>query len=218
MALAITMSVMLHRLRASSATPSYTGIGVWGNNSPVFWAFDIINFVFWVGIGHAGTLISRHPVPVPQALAQRHRPLRRGHDHLRRDVRGHLPPDPRRAGPGWPSGSSPTPTSAAIWPNFRSPLLWDVFAVSTYFSVSAMFWYLGLIPDLASMRDRTHEQVPQADLHRSLSLGWRGAASPLAALREGLPAPGGPGHGPGAVGPQRGVLRLRRPPWCPAGT
>ena len=87
----------------------------------------------------------------------------------------------------------PYPNQMASGRTSARPLLWDVFAVSTYFTVSLLFWYLGLLPDLASLRDRADQPDPQARL-RLPRLGWRGASQPLAALREGLPAPGGPGH------------------------
>ena len=130
-----------------------TGIGVWGNNSPVFWAFDIINFVFWVGIGHAGTLIS--------AILFLFR--KRWRNAIARFAEAMtifavmcagLFPLIHLGRPWLAFWLLPYPNQRALWTNFRSPLLWDVFAVSTYFSVSAMFWYLGLMPDLASLRDR----------------------------------------------------------------
>ena len=111
----------------------------------------------------------------------------------------------------------PYPNQRALWTNFRSPLLWDVFAVSTYFTVSAMFWYLGLLPDIASLRDRTTNKWRKL-VYTILSLGWRGAGAPLAALREGLPAPGGPGHGPGALACTAWCPSTSPPRWCPAGT
>jgi len=154
----------------------YTGIGVWGNNRPVFWAFDIINFVFWVGIGHAGTLISAilflfrkrwrnaiarfaEAMTIFAVMCAGIFPL----IHVGRPWLAYwLFPYPNERGP--------------VWTNFRSPLLWDVFAVSTYFSVSLMFWYLGLVPDLASLRDRTEPGLRRT-AYAILSLGWRGAAT-----------------------------------------
>ncbi len=154
----------------------YKGIGVWGNNEPVNWAFDIINFVFWVGIGHAGTLISAilflfrkrwrnaiarfaEAMTIFAVMCAGLFPL----IHVGRPwLAFWLLPYPNQRGP--------------IWPNFRSPLLWDVFAVSTYFSVSLMFWYLGLVPDIASMRDRTTNKLRKL-LYGVFSVGWRGAAA-----------------------------------------
>ncbi len=152
-----------------------TGIGVWGNNSPVGWAFDITNFVFWIGIGHAGTLISA----ILYLFRQRWRTsINRAAEamtlfavicaamfplfHVGRPWRAYwLFPIPN--------------TWLDMWPNFRSPLVWDVFAVSTYGTVSFLFWYLGLIPDLATMRDRAQTRLRRI-LYGLLSLGWRGSA------------------------------------------
>ena len=90
----------------------------------------------------------------------------------------------------------PYPNSMTIWPNFRSPLIWDVFAVSTYATVSVLFWYVGLIPDLATMRDRA-EPLWVKRFYGMLALGWRGSAHALAAVRDGLAAAGGPGDAAG---------------------
>ncbi len=153
-----------------------TGIGVWGNNSPVGWAFDITNFVFWIGIGHAGTLISAILFLFRQKWRTEHQPLRRGHDHLRgRSARA----SSRRftwAGCGSIYWLAPYPNQMSLWPNFRSPLLWDVFAVSTYGTVSLLFWYLGMIPDLATLRDRA--TTPLAPVRSTACLPWAGAARP----------------------------------------
>ena len=153
----------------------YTGIGVWGNNRPVFWAFDIINFVFWVGIGHAGTLIS--------AILFLFR--KRWRNAISRFAEAMtifavmcagLFPLIHVGRPWLAFWLFPYPNQRALWTNFRSPLLWDVFAVSTYMSVSLMFWYLGLVPDLASLRDRTKNKLRKFT-YTILSLGWLGAAS-----------------------------------------
>ena len=153
----------------------YTGIGAWGNNSPVFWAFDIINFVFWVGIGHAGTLIS--------AILFLFR--KRWRNAIARFAEAMtifavicavIFPLIHVGRPWLAYWLFPYPNQRALWTNFRSPLLWDVFAVNTYFSVSAMFWYLGLIPDIASMRDRTTSKL-RKPIYTVLALGWRGAAT-----------------------------------------
>jgi len=153
----------------------YTGIGVWGNNRPVFWAFDIINFVFWVGIGHAGTLIS--------AILFLFR--KRWRNAISRFAEAMtifavmcagLFPLIHVGRPWLAFWLFPYPNQRALWTNFRSPLLWDVFAVSTYMSVSLMFWYLGLVPDLASLRDRTKNKLRKFT-YTILSLGWLGSAS-----------------------------------------
>jgi Ni/Fe-hydrogenase subunit HybB-like protein len=151
-----------------------TGIGTWGLNRTVGWAFDITNFVFWIGIGHAGTLISA----ILFLLRQQWRTsVHRAAEamtlfavlcaaifpliHLGRPWLAYwLMPYPNMRGP--------------LWVNFRSPLVWDFFAVNTYFVVSAVFWYLGLIPDLATMRDRTPPGFRRAQL-AFWSLGWNGS-------------------------------------------
>ncbi|MBI4913919.1 MAG: polysulfide reductase NrfD [Acidobacteria bacterium] len=173
-ALAITLSALGIGLGCIGYT-FFKGIGAWGNNSPVFWAFDIINFVFWIGIGHAGTLIS--------AILFLFR--KRWRNAIARFAEAMtifavlcavIFPLIHVGRPWLAFWLFPYPNQRAIWTNFRSPLLWDVFAVNTYFSVSAMFWYLGLIPDIASMRDRTTSKVRKV-IYTALSLGWRGAAS-----------------------------------------
>ena len=151
----------------------YTGIGVWGNNSPVFWAFDIINFVFWVGIGHAGTLISAilflFRMRWRNAIARFAEAMT-----IFAVMCAGIFPLIHVGRPWLAFWLFPYPNQRALWPNFRSPLLWDVFAVSTYFAVSAMFWYLGLMPDIASMRDRTDNKWRKL-AYTILALGWHGA-------------------------------------------
>ncbi len=173
-ALAITTVVMLTGLSLLGYT-IYMGIGVWGNTSPVFWAFDIINFVFWVGIGHAGTLISAilflFRMRWRNAIARFAEAMT-----IFAVMCAALFPALHTGRPWLDYFLFPYPNQRAIWPNFRSPLVWDVFAVGTYFSVSLMFWYLGLVPDIASMRDRTQSKTRKA-IYTVLSLGWRGAAS-----------------------------------------
>jgi len=150
-----------------------TGIGVWGNNSPVFWAFDIINFVFWVGIGHAGTLISAilflFRMRWRNAIARFAEAMT-----IFAVMCAGIFPLIHVGRPWLAFWLFPYPNQRAIWPNFRSPLVWDVFAVSTYFAVSAMFWYLGLLPDLASMRDRTDHKWRKL-VYSVLALGWHGS-------------------------------------------
>jgi len=150
------------------------GIGAWGNNSPVFWAFDIINFVFWVGIGHAGTLISAilflFRMRWRNAIARFAEAMT-----IFAVICAVIFPLIHVGRPWVAYWLFPYPNERALWTNFRSPLLWDVFAVNTYFSVSALFWYLGLIPDIASLRDRTTDKVRKF-IYTILSLGWRGAS------------------------------------------
>ncbi len=149
------------------------GIGIWGVNIPVGWGWAIINFVFWVGIGHAGTLISA----ILFLLRQKWR------TSINRFAEGMtiFAVICALIFPGIHVGRIwvvywlfPIPNQMSMWPNFRSPLLWDVFAVFTYFLVSLMFWYMGLIPDLATLRDRATSKIKRA-LYGFFALGWRGA-------------------------------------------
>ena len=173
-AIAITSAFLLMGVSLLGYT-IYMGIGVWGNTSPVFWAFDIINFVFWVGIGHAGTLISAilfmFRMRWRNAIARFAEAMT-----IFAVICAGIFPALHTGRPWLDFFLFPYPNQRALWPNFRSPLLWDVFAISTYFSVSLMFWYLGLVPDIASMRDRTQTRWKKA-IYTVLSVGWRGAAS-----------------------------------------
>jgi len=152
----------------------YMGIGAWGNNRPVYWAFAIINFVFWVGIGHAGTLIS---AILLLFRARWRNAIARAAEAMTifAVMCAGIFPLIHVGRPWLAFWLLPYPNQRALWVNFRSPLLWDVFAVSTYFSVSLMFWYLGLLPDIASLRDRTRSGVRRV-LYTIFSCGWRGAA------------------------------------------
>ena len=150
-----------------------TGVGVWGLQVPVAWAWDITNFVFWIGIGHAGTLISA----ILFLLRQKWRTsINRAAEAMTIFAvmcAGIFPLiHIGRIWLGW--WLLPLPNSNSIWPQFRSPLLWDVFAVSTYFTVSLLFWYMGLIPDLAVMRDRAKTKIRQI-AYGIFSLGWTGS-------------------------------------------
>ncbi|MBE7156830.1 MAG: polysulfide reductase NrfD [Rhodospirillales bacterium] len=152
-----------------------TGVGVWGQNIPVAWAWDITNFVFWIGIGHAGTLISA----ILFLTRQRWRTaVNRAAEAMTlfAVVCAGLYPG-LHVGRVWMAWMlAPVPNQYAIWPNFKSPLLWDVFAVSTYFTVSVLFWFTGLIPDLATLRDRarTRGNMLAAYAYGFFALGWRG--------------------------------------------
>ncbi len=154
----------------------WEGIGVWGLNKTVGWAWDITNFVWWVGIGHAGTLISAilllfrqkwrmsinraaEAMTIFAVICAAMFPL----FHMGRLWLGFY----------W---ALPLPnTFGSLWVNFNSPLLWDVFAISTYFTVSLVFWYIGLIPDFATIRDRAKNKISQA-VYGALSFGWTGGA------------------------------------------
>jgi molybdopterin-containing oxidoreductase family membrane subunit len=154
----------------------FTGIGVWGNNQPVGWAWDITNFVFWIGIGHAGTLISA----ILFLFRQRWRTsINRFAEAMTLFAVVCAAIYPLfHTGRPWRAAYwlLPLPnTHLWVWPNFRSPLVWDVFAVSTYLTVSLLFWYVGLIPDLATLRDRAKTRIRQI-VYGALSLGWRGSA------------------------------------------
>jgi molybdopterin-containing oxidoreductase family membrane subunit len=151
-----------------------TGVGVWGDMRPVMWGWDIINFVWWIGIGHAGTLISA----ILFLLRQRWRTgVNRAAEAMTIFAvmcAGIYPA--MHVGRVWFDWwLFPIPNSnGPIWPQFRSPLMWDVFAVSTYFTVSLLFWYMGLIPDLAVMRDRAKTRTRQF-LYGLFALGWTGS-------------------------------------------
>lgn len=152
-----------------------TGIGVWGNNIPVAWAFDIINFVFWVGIGHAGTLIS---AILLLFRARWRNAISRFSEAMTifAVMCATIFPLIHVGRPWLAFWLFPYPNQRGLWPNFRSPLIWDVVAVNTYFAVSLLFWYLGLVPDLASLRDRTINKIRKF-IYSALCVGWRGAAS-----------------------------------------
>jgi Ni/Fe-hydrogenase subunit HybB-like protein len=150
-----------------------TGVGTWGLNHPVGWAWDITNFVFWIGIGHAGTLISA----ILYLLRQKWRTsINRSAEAMTlfAVICAAIFPGVH-VGRVWMAWYlAPLPNNYGIWPNFRSPLLWDVFAVSTYFTVSVLFWYTGLIPDLATLRDRATSKIKKF-LYGIFAVGWRGS-------------------------------------------
>jgi Ni/Fe-hydrogenase subunit HybB-like protein len=151
-----------------------TGIGIWGNNIPVAWSFDIINFVWWIGIGHAGTLISAILLLLRQSWRTSINRFAEAMTLFAVACAG-LYPLLHTGRPWLAYWMLPYPNTMGIQPQFRSPLMWDVFAISTYASVSAMFWYVGLIPDFATLRDRAKNRVFQV-IYGMLSLGWRGSA------------------------------------------
>jgi molybdopterin-containing oxidoreductase family membrane subunit len=152
----------------------YYGIGLWGNNQPVGWGFDIVNFVFWVGIGHAGTLISAILFLLRQKWRTGIARFAEAMTIFAVMCAGLFPAI--HTGRAWLDGYLfPYPNANHIWVNFISPLLWDVFAVSTYFTVSLIFWYIGLIPDLATLRDRATTKWKKIS-YSIFSLGWRHSA------------------------------------------
>jgi molybdopterin-containing oxidoreductase family membrane subunit len=152
----------------------WKGIGVWGNNIPVAWAFGIINFVWWIGIGHAGTLISAILLLFQQKWRTSINRFSEAMTLFAVMCAGLYPVI--HTGRPWFAAYwlFPYPSTLGIWPQFRSPLMWDVFAVSTYFTTSLLFWYLGLLPDFASLRDRSTSKLAQK-IYGVASLGWRGA-------------------------------------------
>ncbi|MFZ2323233.1 MAG: NrfD/PsrC family molybdoenzyme membrane anchor subunit [Ignavibacteriaceae bacterium] len=149
----------------------YYGIGLWGNNQPVGWAFAIVNFVFWVGIGHAGTLISAILFLLRQKWRTGIARFAEAMTIFAVMCAGIFPVI--HTGRPWLAGYLiPYPNQHSLWVNFTSPLVWDVFAVSTYFTVSLVFWYVGLIPDFATLRDRTPSKLKKT-VYSIFSLGWR---------------------------------------------
>jgi Ni/Fe-hydrogenase subunit HybB-like protein len=151
----------------------WNGVGVWGLNNPVGWGFAIVNFVFWVGIGHAGTLISAILFLFRQ---QWRTAINRSAEAMTIfAVICALVFPGIHVGRVWAAyWMLPIPNQMEMWPQFKSPLLWDVFAVSVYFTVSLTFWYVGMVPDLATMRDRATTKLRQRVLG-VLSMGWTGA-------------------------------------------
>src|SRR4051812_5413697 len=151
-----------------------TGVGVWGLMIPVGWAWDITNFVFWIGIGHAGTLISA----ILFLLRQRWRTsVNRAAEAMTlfAVACAGLFPVIHMGRPWLVFWMLPYPNARGpLWINFRSPLIWDFFAITTYFTISALFWYIGLLPDLATIRDRQPHGV-RARIFGWLSLGWNGS-------------------------------------------
>ncbi len=153
----------------------YEGLGIWGLNNPVGWGFAIIHFVWWIGIGHAGTLISAILLLLRQQWRNAINRFAEAMTIFAVICAAIFPVI--HTGRPWLAiyWLLPYPNSMAIWPQFRSPLMWDVFAVSTYFSVSLIFWYMGLIPDLATFRDRAKNRLVKF-IYGVVSLGWRNSA------------------------------------------
>ena len=151
----------------------YKGVGVWGLNNPVFWGYAIVNLVFWIGIGHAGTLISAVLFLFRQKWRTSINRFAETMTIFAVVCAGLFPAI--HVGRIWViHWIFPLPYSQAAWPNFRSPLVWDVFAIGTYMFVSIMFWYMGMLPDLATLRDRATSKVRQV-VYGLLCLGWRGS-------------------------------------------
>jgi molybdopterin-containing oxidoreductase family membrane subunit len=150
------------------------GIGIWGNNVPVGWAFDITNLVWWIGIGHAGTLISAILLLLKQTWRTSINRFAEAMTLFAVACAGIFPLF--HTGRPWLAyWLFPYPNTMGVWPQFRSPLMWDVFAISTYATVSFLFWFIGLIPDFATLRDRSQHRAGRM-IYGALAMGWRGSA------------------------------------------
>ncbi len=150
------------------------GVGIWGINIPVAWGFAIVNFVWWIGIGHAGTLISAILLLLKQKWRNSINRFAEAMTLFAVACAG-IFPLMHMGRPWYFYWLIPYPNTMNLWPQWRSPLVFDVFAVGTYFTVSLLFWYVGLIPDLATLRDRARSKTAQVT-YGILSMGWRGSA------------------------------------------
>ncbi|MGA8492487.1 MAG: NrfD/PsrC family molybdoenzyme membrane anchor subunit [Terriglobales bacterium] len=150
------------------------GVGIWGITIPIGWGFAIVNFVWWIGIGHAGTLISAILLLLRQSWRNSINRFAEAMTLFAVACAGMFPL--LHLGRPWLFyWLFPYPNSMNYWPQFRSPLVWDVFAVSTYATISLLFWFIGLIPDLATLRDRSTNRAAQI-IYGMLAMGWRGSA------------------------------------------
>src|SRR3979490_918286 len=150
------------------------GVGIWGIQIPVAWGFAIINFVWWIGIGHAGTLISAILLLLRQQWRTSINRFAEAMTLFAVSCAGIFPLI--HMGRPWLAyWLFPYPDTMKMWPNFRSPLVWEAFAVSTYATVSALFWFIGLLPDLATLRDRAKNPAAKI-IYGFLAMGWRGSA------------------------------------------
>ena len=150
------------------------GVGIWGINIPVGWGFAIVNFVWWIGIGHAGTLISAILLLLNQSWRNAINRFAEAMTIFAVMCAGMFPV--LHTGRPWLAyWLMPYPNTMWLWPQFRSPLVWDVFAVSTYLTISAVFWYIGLIPDFATLRDSAKQRWKQL-IYGVLAMGWRSSA------------------------------------------
>jgi molybdopterin-containing oxidoreductase family membrane subunit len=150
------------------------GIGIWGVNIPVAWGFAIVNFVWWIGIGHAGTLISAILLLLRQQWRTSINRFAEAMTLFAVACAG-VYPILHLGRPWFFYWLFPYPNTLGVQPQFRSPLVWDVFAVSTYFTISLLFWFVGLIPDLATLRDRSQSRAGRI-IYGMLAMGWRGSA------------------------------------------
>src|SRR6185437_13744878 len=152
----------------------YEGVGIWGIDIPIAWAFAITNFVWWVGIGHAGTFISAFLLLLRQKWRTSVNRFAEAMTIFAVAMAGVMP-ILHLGRPWFFYWLVPYPDIMNVWPQWRSPLVWDIFAISTYLLVSLLFWYMGLIPDLATLRDRATSRVKQV-VYALFALGWRGEA------------------------------------------
>jgi Ni/Fe-hydrogenase subunit HybB-like protein len=166
--------LLVQLLLVSIAYLFVKGVGVWGIQIPVAWGFAIVNFVWWVGIGHAGTLISAILLLLKQEWRTSINRFAEAMTLFAVACAG-LFPLLHLGRPQYFYYLVPYPSTMGVWPQFRSPLIWDFFAVGTYATVSLLFWYVGLIPDLATLRDRAKRRFPQV-VYGILAMGWRGSA------------------------------------------
>lgn len=170
-AIAFTLVMLLHY---AIALLLFEGVGLFGINVPVAWGFAITNFVWWIGIGHAGTLISAFLLLMRQKWRTSINRFAEAMTIFAVSCAGIFPLI--HMGRPWLFyWLLPYPDTMGMWPQFRSPLVWDVFAVSTYATVSVLFWFVGLIPDLATLRDRAKNRIAQV-FYGVLAMGWRGSA------------------------------------------
>jgi Ni/Fe-hydrogenase subunit HybB-like protein len=167
-------SALLLLFIASIAWLFHKGVGIWGVDIPVAWAFAITNFVWWVGIGHAGTFISAFLLLLRQKWRTSINRFAEAMTIFAVAMAG-LMPILHLGRPWFFYWLAPYPDIMNVWPQWRSPLVWDIFAIGTYIIVSILFWYMGLIPDLATLRDRAEGRVKQI-VYGLGALGWRGEA------------------------------------------
>jgi len=167
-------SALLLLFIASIAWLFHKGVGIWGVDIPVAWAFAITNFVWWVGIGHAGTFISAFLLLLRQKWRTSINRFAEAMTIFAVAMAG-LMPILHLGRPWFFYWLTPYPDIMNVWPQWRSPLVWDIFAIGTYIIVSILFWYMGLIPDLATLRDRADGRVKQI-VYGLGALGWRGEA------------------------------------------
>ena len=182
------------------------GVGIWGIEIPVAWGFAIINFVWWIGIGHAGTLISAILLLLKQTWRNSINRFAEAMTLFAVACAGMFPL--LHMGRPWLFyWMFPYPSSMGVWPQFRSPLVWDVFAVSTYATISAVFWFVGLVPDFATMREKASNRYTKM-IYGLLAHGLARLGAALEALRGAVHPAGRSRDAAGALGAHGGQLRF----------